>query len=98
MPIAKVKGCRVIGSCGSDEKARYLAEEIGIDHIINYKKIGIGNISSELKRVCPSGIDIYFDNVRGEHLEAAIDNMNIFRKIVLCGTISQYNDDTHFTT
>jgi hypothetical protein len=92
--LARIKGCRVIGSCGSDEKARYLVEEIGIDHVINYKKVGIGNLSSELNRACPNGIDIYFDNVGGEHLEAAIDNMNIFGRIVLCGTTSQYNDDT----
>ncbi|WP_196777383.1 NADP-dependent oxidoreductase [Candidatus Nitrosocosmicus hydrocola] len=96
--LAKIKGCQVIGSCGSDEKARYLLEEIGIDHGINYKKLAVGNISSELSRVCPNGIDIYFDNVGGEHLEAAIDNMNIFGRIVLCGTTSQYNDVAQSTS
>jgi len=96
--LAKIKGCRVIGSCGSDEKARYLLEDIRIDHAIIYKKLGVSNISSELSRICPNGIDVYFDNVGGEHLEAAIDNMNIIGRIVLCGTTSQYNDNTHATS
>jgi threonine dehydrogenase-like Zn-dependent dehydrogenase len=59
---------------------------------VNYKELGeSNNISSELRKSCPDGIDIYFDNVGGEHLESAIDNMKVFGRIVLCGMISQYN-------
>ena len=90
--IAKLKGCKVVGSCGSDEKVRWLLAELGIDHAFNYRKIEEYNISSELRRTCQNGIDLYFDKVGGKHLEAAIDNMNIFGRIALCGTTSQYNN------
>ena len=96
--IAKIKGCKVVGSCGSDEKVRWLLDELKIDHAFNYRKLGEDNISSELRRVCPNGIDLYFDNVGGKHLEAAIDNMNIFGRIALCGTTSQYNKTDDSTT
>lgn len=95
--IAKIKNCYVIGSCGSDEKVRWLLDELKIDYAFNYRKLGEANISSELKKAGPNGIDLYFDNVGGKHLEAAIDNMNTFGRIVLCGTTSQYsinNDST----
>ncbi len=91
--LAKIKGCQVVGSCGSDEKARWLVDELGVDYAFNYRKIGLDNISEKLSRVCPNGIDLYFDNVGGKHLEAAINNMNTFGRIALCGTTSQYNDD-----
>jgi NADPH-dependent curcumin reductase CurA len=74
--IAKIKGCHVVGSCGSDEKVRWLLDELKVDYAFNYRKLGEDNISSELKRACPNGVDLYFDNVGGKHLEAAIDNMN----------------------
>src|SRR2546423_3721619 len=95
--IAKIKGCRVVGSAGSQEKVKWLLDQAGIDYAFNYKELGESNnnnnnISSELRKSCPDGIDIYFDNVGGEHLEAAIDNMKTFRRIVLCGMISQYNN------
>jgi NADPH-dependent curcumin reductase CurA len=97
--IAKIKGCHVVGSCGSDDKVRWLLDELKVDYAFNYRKLGEDNISSELRRVCPNGIDLYFDNVGGKHLEAAIDNMNIFGRIVLCGTTSQYNKtDSNSTT
>jgi NADPH-dependent curcumin reductase CurA len=97
--IAKLKGCHVVGSCGSDEKVRWLLDELKIDYAFNYRNLGEDNISSELKRACPNGIDLYFDNVGGKHLEAAIDNMNIFGRIALCGTTSQYNkNDNNPTT
>jgi NADPH-dependent curcumin reductase CurA len=93
--IAKIKGYRVIGSVGSQEKVKWLLDQAGINYAFNYKEIGGGreenNISSELRKSCPDGIDIYFDNVGGKHLEAAIDNMKVFGRIVLCGMISQYN-------
>ena len=66
------------GSCGSNEKVRWLVDELKIDYVFNYRKLGEDNISSELRRACPNGIDLYFDNVGGKYLEAAIDNMNIF--------------------
>lgn len=91
--LAKIKGCYVVGSCGSDEKATWLVNELGVDHAFNYRKIGLDNITEELNRACPNGIDIYFDNVGGKHLEAAINNMNTFGKIALCGTTSQYDDN-----
>lgn len=89
--IAKINGCRVIGSAGSQEKIKWLLDQARIDHAFNYKEVGENNISAELGKSCPDGIDIYFDNVGGRHLEAAIDNMKTFGRIVLCGMISQYN-------
>ena len=89
--IAKIKGCRVIGSAGSQEKVKWLLDQPKVDHAFNYKEVGEGNISLELGKSCPGRIDIYFDNVGGKHLEAAIDNMKTFGRIVLCGMISQYN-------
>ena len=95
--IAKIKDCYVIGSCGSDEKVRWLLDELKIDYAFNYRKLGEANISSELKKAYPNGIDLYFDNVGGKHLEAAIDNMNTIGRIVLCGTTSQYSDNNDST-
>ena len=89
--IAKVMGCHVVGSTGSGEKVKWLLDEAKIDYAFNYKEVGEDNISLQLRKVCPNGIDIYFDNVGGNHLYAAIDNMNTFGRIVLCGMISQYN-------
>src|ERR671923_1387497 len=93
--IAKIKGCHVVGSAGREDKVRWLLDELKVDYAFNYRKLGEDNISSELRRVCPNGIDLYFDNVGGKHLEAAIDNMNIFGRIVLCGTTSQYNKNSN---
>ena len=89
--IAKIKGCHVVGSAGSLKKVKWLLDQARIDYAFNYKEVGEDNISSELKKFCPNGIDVYFDNVGGKHLEAALDNMKMFGKIVLCGMISQYN-------
>jgi NADPH-dependent curcumin reductase CurA len=96
--IAKLKGCKVIGSCGSDMKVRWLLDELGIYHAFNYRKLGEYNIFSELRRICQNGIDLYFDNVGCKHIEAAIDNMNIFARVPLCGTTSQYNNTDSSTT
>jgi NADPH-dependent curcumin reductase CurA len=87
--IAKIKGCRVVGSAGSDEKVSWLLQTAGVDGAFNYKKVE--NLRSELGSLCPDGIDIYYENVGGKHLEAALDTMNPFGRIVLCGMISQYN-------
>ena len=86
--IAKLKGCTVIGSTGSDEKAEWL-QSLGVDHVINYKKHSIG---SALREAASKGIDVYFDNVGGEHLEAALACMNSLGRVAVCGMISSYND------
>jgi NADPH-dependent curcumin reductase CurA len=87
--IAKIKGCRVVGITGSDEKVAWLKDETGIDEAFNYK--ATDNLLEEFRKHSPDGIDVYFDNVGGTHLEAAIDSMNNHGRIVLCGMISIYN-------
>jgi len=86
--LAKLRGCRVIGSAGSDEKVKFLREECGFDAAFNYKH---GPISEQLKVAAPDGIDVYFDNVGGEALEAALSSLRIHGRIVACGGISSYN-------
>ncbi|MBT3274315.1 MAG: NADP-dependent oxidoreductase [Spirochaetales bacterium] len=88
--IAKILGCRVVASAGSEEKVRWLSESAGVDEAFNYKDYR--NISRELRRRCPEGIDVYFDNVGGDHLEAALGSMNDFGRVAVCGMISLYND------
>ena len=87
--IAKIKGCKVIASTGSDEKVDWLKNELGVDEAFNYKKID--NLVLHLKSLAPEGYDLYFDNVGGEFLESAIFRMKNFGKIVICGRISQMN-------
>lgn len=87
--IAKVKGASVIASAGSDEKCRWVKEVAKADHVINYKTAG--NLTAALKAAAPKGIDIYFENVGGAHLEAALENMKPFGRVAVCGLISQYN-------
>jgi NADPH-dependent curcumin reductase CurA len=86
--LAKLKGCRAIGSVGSDEKVA-AAREFGFDDAFNYKD---ESVADALDRLCPDGIDVYFENVGGEHLEAALPRMRTFGRVVLCGMISLYND------
>lgn len=87
--IAKIKGCTVIGSVGSDDKAAWLKER-GVDEVINYKTCG--DLTAALKAAAPKGIDIYFDNVGGDHLEAALEVARPFARFIECGMISAYND------
>ncbi|WP_372407516.1 NADP-dependent oxidoreductase [Streptomyces luteireticuli] len=88
--IARLKGASlVVGSAGSDEKVRRLVEEYGFDAAFNYKKDG--SVAEQLARVAPDGIDVYFDNVGGEHLEAAIGALRVHGRATLCGAIAQYN-------
>ena len=94
--IAKLKGCYVIGSAGSKEKVSWLVNNAGVDYAFTYKELIDENISRELRKAylqssSEEGIDLYFDNVGGKHLEAALDNMKTFGRIVLCGMISEYN-------
>lgn len=87
--IARLKGAsRVVGSAGSDEKVELLTGEYGFDAALNYKN---GPVADQLKEAAPDGIDVYFDNVGGEHLEAAIGALNLHGRIAVCGMISQYN-------
>ena len=87
--IAKIKGCRVVGIAGSDEKCNWLKNDLKLDEVINYKK---DDILESLKEKCPEGIDIYFENVGGETLDAALTLMNNYGRIPVCGLISMYND------
>ncbi|MEV3928453.1 MULTISPECIES: NADP-dependent oxidoreductase [unclassified Streptomyces] len=87
--MAKIKGAsRVIGSAGSDEKVKLLVEEYGFDAAFNYKN---GPVREQLAEAAPDGIDVYFDNVGGEHLEAAISALNVHGRATICGMIAQYN-------
>jgi NADPH-dependent curcumin reductase CurA len=87
--IAKLHGCRVVGIAGSEEKCRWLTEELGFDAAINYRT---ENVGKALAQACPNGIDVYFDNVGGDILEAVIANLALRGRIVMCGAISQYNE------
>jgi len=85
--IAKIRGCTVIASAGSDEKLDWL-KSIGVDHVVNYKK---GSLLENVRAAAPKGIDIYFDNVGGEHLEVALEMARPFARFIECGMISVYN-------
>jgi NADPH-dependent curcumin reductase len=89
--IAKIKGCEVVGLAGSDDKCQWLTQELDFDAAINYRK---GNLAEQLKQVCSKGVDIYFDNVGGEILDAALGCINRKGRVVTCGLISQYNAAT----
>ena len=91
--MAKNLGCKVIASTGSDKKVDWLMNDLKVDHAFNYKKID--NIVLHLKEVCPEGFDLYFDNVGGDFLEAAIFQMKNFGRIIICGRISQMNATSH---
>ncbi|XP_015698837.1 2-alkenal reductase (NADP(+)-dependent)-like [Oryza brachyantha] len=87
--LAKITGCHVVGSAGSDEKVNLLKTKFGLDDAFNYKKEL--DLDTALKRYFPEGIDIYFDNVGGSTLDAVLPNMRLFGRIAACGMISQYN-------
>lgn len=87
--IAKVKGCKVIGIAGGKEKCDYLINELGFNGAIDYKS---ANMYVELKKLCPKGVDIFFDNVGGDILDAVLTRINMKARIVICGAISQYNN------
>ncbi|WP_076258798.1 NADP-dependent oxidoreductase [Intrasporangium flavum] len=88
--VAKALGAsRVIGSAGSEEKVRHLIDDLGFDAAFNYKD---GRVSDLLREAAPEGIDVYFDNVGGDHLEAAIGSLRLGGRIAVCGAISVYNN------
>ena len=86
--IGKIKGCRVVGIAGGPEKCNYIVEELGFDEAIDYKS---ESLYPAVKRACPKGIDIYFDNIGGEMLDVALAQLRLNARIVICGAISQYN-------
>ena len=87
--IARIKGCRVVGVAGSDEKVDYLVRELGFDAAFNYKTTE--DYFKKLKELCPNGIDVYFDNVGGTLTDAVFRLINVRARICVCGQISQYN-------
>ena len=86
--IAKIKGCRAVGIAGGAEKCNYIVKELGFDAAIDYKN---ENVLAALRKHCPQGINVYFDNVGGDILDAALANLARGARVVLCGAISQYN-------
>ncbi|MEX2286532.1 MAG: NADP-dependent oxidoreductase [Planctomycetaceae bacterium] len=89
--IAKIKGCRVVGIAGSDEKVQYITKELGFDAGFNYKSVD--NYYVKLKELCPKGVDVYFDNVGGPITDAVIASINTFARVAICGQIAQYNQE-----
>lgn len=87
--IAKIKGCRAVGVAGGGDKCRWLVDEAGFDAAIDYKT---ADVRAELKAHAPDGVDVYFDNVGGTTLEAALNRLARGARVVLCGAVSQYND------
>jgi NADPH-dependent curcumin reductase CurA len=88
--IAKIKGCRVVGIAGSDEKIKYIVDECGYDAGFNYKTTD--DYEAKLKELCPNGIDVYFDNVGGPITDAVFGLLNRYARISICGQISQYSN------
>ena len=88
--IAKIHGCRTVGIAGGADKCRYLGE-LGYDAAIDYKA---GDVKAQLRQHCPSGIDVFFDNVGGDILDAALSQLAMRARIIICGAISQYNNTT----
>jgi NADPH-dependent curcumin reductase CurA len=89
LQLARLKRCRTIGIAGGAAKCRWLLEELGIDAAIDYKH---EDVAARLEQLCPAGVDVYFDNVGGRTLEAAIASMAVRGRIAVCGMISGYND------
>jgi NADPH-dependent curcumin reductase len=89
--IAKIKGCRVVGIAGGADKCRYVVDELGFDACIDYKQ---EDVKKALKQHCPQGVNVYFDNVGGDILDAVLTQLAMRARIVICGAISQYNNTT----
>ncbi len=86
--LARIWGCRAVGIAGGPQKCDYVRRELGFDACLDYKS---ENVSDALKKLCPGGVDVYFDNVGGATLDALLRHMNLFSRIVVCGLISEYN-------
>ncbi|MBD3584690.1 NADP-dependent oxidoreductase [Salinimonas sp. HHU 13199] len=89
--IAKIKGCRVVGIAGGKDKCQYLIDELGFDGAVDYKN---EDVRKGLKTQCPDGVDVYFDNVGGDILDTVLTCINLHARIVICGAISQYNNNS----
>ncbi|MEZ5362779.1 MAG: NADP-dependent oxidoreductase [Bryobacterales bacterium] len=89
--IGKIRGCRVVGVAGSDEKVRHVVDELGFDAAFNYKTVE--DYSAKYRELCPDGIDCYFDNVGGPLTDAVWPNLTIGARTTICGQISQYNSE-----
>lgn len=89
--IAKIKGCRVVGIAGGQDKCDYLVNELGFDAAIDYKN---ASVQKGLTEACPDGVDVFFDNVGGDILDDVLTRINLKARIVVCGAISQYNNTT----
>jgi NADPH-dependent curcumin reductase CurA len=89
--IARLKGCRVVGIAGGEQKCRTLTDELGFDAVIDYKN---EDVLEGLKRTCPNGVNVYFDNVGGDILDAVLSRLALHARVVICGAISQYNNTT----
>jgi hypothetical protein len=89
--IAKIKGCRVVGIAGGPEKCAYIVDELGFDAAVDYK---FEDLHAGLRKHCPKGIDVYFDNVGGETLDTCLTRLAFHARVVICGAISQYNATT----
>jgi NADPH-dependent curcumin reductase CurA len=87
--IAKIKGCRAVGIAGGAEKCRYLLDDLGFDAAVDYKS---EDVTQALRKTCPAGINIFFDNVGGDILDAALTQLARGARVVICGAISQYNN------
>lgn len=90
--LARMRGCRVVGTAGTDEKVNYLRDELGFDAVINYKRSD--DLAADLADACADGIDVYFDNVGGDITQAAFSLLNYHARIVVCGQTSHYNDSS----
>ena len=86
--LAKIWGARAVGIAGGREKCSYVKDELGLDACVDYKA---GDIREQLKVACPKGVDVYFDNVGGETLDSVLARMNLFGRVVVCGTIADYD-------
>ncbi len=89
--VAKIRGCRVVGIAGGQDKCDYAVNTLGFDACVDYKA---GDVKKALRAACPSGVDVYFDNVGGEILDAVLTQINLKARIIICGAISQYNNTT----
>lgn len=86
--IAKIQGCEVIGIAGTDEKCRWLVDELGFDGSVNYRS---DDLAARLRETCPGGIDVYYDNVGGEILDVALGQLAMGARVVICGATATYN-------
>ena len=93
--IARLRGCKVVGIVGSDEKAALVTDTLGADAAVNYKTCG--DLTAAIAQACPEGVDVYFDNVGGTTLNASLACMNTFGRVIGCGMISDYNDQDNPT-